>query len=98
MARFADWRGVLRRQPAQARQVLNKLLAGPLRFTPRGSFYEFEGEASFAKILASIGFPISVASPPGLVHRRGWRPNSIHRPPGVEASSVEFLNSAANVR
>ena len=66
MARFADWRGVLRRQPAQARQIIKKLLAGPLRFTPKNGYYEFEGEISFEKFGATIGVPISVASPGGL--------------------------------
>src|SRR5688572_14557373 len=39
-ARFADWRGVLRRQPTQARQILEKVLARPLTFKPqRGGYY-----------------------------------------------------------
>lgn len=63
--RFADWTGVLQQHPAQARQILKKLLVGPLRFTPRRGFYEFEGEVSFDKLLTDAGFPILVASPPG---------------------------------
>jgi hypothetical protein len=42
--------------------VRHQLLAGPLRFTPRGSFYEFEGQVSFARMCTSIDFPISMAS------------------------------------
>src|SRR5688572_30617460 len=68
-ARFADWRGVLRRQPTQARQILEKLLARPLTFKPqRGGYYSFEGEVSFAKMLTDLRFPFLVASPPGYPH------------------------------
>jgi hypothetical protein len=67
-ARLADWRGVLHRQPTQARPILKKLLAGPLQFKPeKGGYYSFEGEISFAKIFSDLGVPFSVASPPGSV-------------------------------
>ena len=62
---FKDWRGILRRQPVQARQVLKKLLDGPRLFTPQDGYYSFEGHVSFAKLVASVGVPISVASPQG---------------------------------
>ena len=45
-AHFNDWRGVLRRQPVQARQVLKKLLDGPLIFTPEDGYYSFEGTSA----------------------------------------------------
>jgi site-specific DNA recombinase len=64
--RFAEWASVLQRHPAQARQVLKKLLVGPLKFTPQKGFYTFEGEVSFAKMLTDMNFPILVASPPGF--------------------------------
>lgn len=56
--RLADWRGVLLRNPVIARQVLKKLLDGPLLFTPKtdGSerWFEFEGRASVAKMLGNM--------------------------------------------
>ena len=43
-ARLNDWQGLLERQPIQARQLLRKLLVGPLRYTPRrdeaGGYYD----------------------------------------------------------
>ena len=69
-ARFADWRGVLRRQIPQARQILKKLLVGALSFTPQGTgregAYLFAGEASLTKMLACDTHPFMVASPPGF--------------------------------
>lgn len=37
-----------------ARQVLKKLLAGPLLFTPRDEYFEFEAEGTFAKVLSDV--------------------------------------------
>jgi len=50
--------------------MLKKLLAGPLRFTPKQDedgkrYYEFEGEGTLAKMLVSVTHPILVASPTG---------------------------------
>ena len=64
--RFADWKGVLQRHPAQARQIIKKLLTGPLKFTPKDGYYKFDGEVSFAKLLTESVFPILVASPAGF--------------------------------
>ena len=48
-ARLADWDGLLRRHPQQARQILKKLLAGRLVFDPfeddRGQGYVIRGQA-----------------------------------------------------
>lgn len=69
-ARFADWRGILRRQVPQARQILKKLLIGALYFTPQGTgrtgAYTFAGDASLTKMLACETHPFMVASPPGF--------------------------------
>ena len=46
--------------------MLKKLLDGPLLFTPRDGYYEFEGRTSFVKLVSTAGLPISVASPGGL--------------------------------
>ena len=65
-----DWRGLLRRQVPQARQILRKLLQGALLFTPKRDgdecWYEFHGEGSLAKFFASATNTFSVASPPGF--------------------------------
>jgi hypothetical protein len=68
--RFADWRGILHRQAPMARQIVKKLLAGPLKFTPKQdadgtSYYEFEGEGTLSKLLGNL-VPIMVASPTGF--------------------------------
>jgi site-specific DNA recombinase len=68
--RFADWRGILHRQSPMARQIVKKLLVGPLKFTPKQdadgtTYYEFEGEGSLAKLLGDL-VPIMVASPTGF--------------------------------
>jgi hypothetical protein len=53
--RANDWRGLLSRQIAQSRQILKKLLVGRIVFRqrPDGS-YEFSGQASLGRILASV--------------------------------------------
>jgi hypothetical protein len=57
-ARLTDWQGGLKRHPAQARQILRKLLVGRLAFTPRqdetGAWYEFSGHASYGLLLAGV--------------------------------------------
>ena len=54
---------MLQRHPAQQRQILKKVLTGPLMFTARKGYYEFDGEVSFSTLLAEVAFPILVASP-----------------------------------
>jgi hypothetical protein len=65
-ARLTDWQGLLERQPAQARQILRKLLVGRLVFTPKadqtGAWYEFTGQATYGKLLA------------GVAGSKGWCP------------------------
>jgi hypothetical protein len=57
-ARLTDWQGLLERHPAQARQILRKLLVGRLIFTPQadqtGAWYEFTGQATYGKLLAGV--------------------------------------------
>ena len=53
--RLTDWRGLLRRQVAQSRQILRKLLVGRIVFRQReDGVYEFSGQASLGRILAGI--------------------------------------------
>jgi hypothetical protein len=52
--RLADWRGLLRAEPIQSRQLLRKIIVGRLAFEPdpeRG-LYHFTGQASYGRLLA----------------------------------------------
>src|SRR5262249_54817446 len=68
-ARLDDWRGLLRRQPAQGRQILRKLLVGRLTFTPRlaerGREYEYSGEATLGRLLAGALTARTMVTPAG---------------------------------
>ena len=65
-ARLADWDGLLRRHPQQARQILKKLLAGRLVFDPfedaRGQGYVIRGQAASGRLIAS---GVRLGVPPG---------------------------------
>jgi len=39
-----DWRALLTKRVEDGRQLLREVLSGPLRFTPDGRTYRFEGE------------------------------------------------------
>ena len=62
LSRLDDWRGMLRRHPQGARQMLTKLLAGRITFTPRDEhgerYYEFSAPCSFDKVIRSGLLPI----------------------------------------
>lgn len=63
-----NWQGLLRAEPAKARQMLRKLLNGRLIFDPHNSpeapYYQFKGEASYGRLLA------------GVVVQKGWWPRA----------------------
>ncbi len=69
-ARLEDWRGLLCRQVAQARQILRKLLVGKLVFTPKedasGRYYEFVGQGTLRQVLAGVGAAKGRVSPAGF--------------------------------
>ena len=70
-AKLDDWRGLLRRNIAEARAVLRTLLIGPLRFTPvvdeRRRGYAFEGAIALDRFLSGVvELPPVVASPAGF--------------------------------
>jgi site-specific DNA recombinase len=65
-----DWRGLLSRYPDQRRQFLRESLVGPLRFTPEGRSYRFEGEIAVGQLLAGkADVAPFVASPTGSGER-----------------------------
>jgi chorismate mutase len=62
-AKVADWQGLLTRQVEDGRQLLRELLDGPLRFTPEGKDYRFEGTVKTGELIAALVTPPCVASP-----------------------------------
>jgi len=70
--RAEDWRTAARRNVAQARQVLRKLLRGRLLITPReDGMCEMSGQADYGKLFSGIlilrAVASAVASPTGSV-------------------------------
>ena len=49
---LAQWRSLLTTNVTDGRQLLRQVLVGPLRFTPEGKRYRFEGEAAIGRLLA----------------------------------------------
>jgi site-specific DNA recombinase len=65
--RIADWRGILRRGPVMARQILRKILPGrrPLALTPlEGGGVSFKAEVAWAGLFAGTSY-VSLVVPPG---------------------------------
>lgn len=67
-ARLRDWRSLLRRQPAQGRQILRKILEGPIGFAPAPEGgYTFAGKVNYGKVFGGFApVPQSLASPAGF--------------------------------
>jgi site-specific DNA recombinase len=68
--KLADWRGLLSRNVAQARQVLRSLVPDRLTFMPKDEggerFYIFEGRAVLDRVLAGIALPKAGLAPTGF--------------------------------
>ncbi len=65
--RLVLWRALLTEHVEDGRELLRQVLARPLRFTPEGTRYGFEGEAAVGRLLVgSVGLATFVASPPGF--------------------------------
>ena len=64
--RTADWRGILRRGPVLARQILRKILPGtrPLELVPVEGGVAFRGRVAWASVLAGLA-NLSIVVPPG---------------------------------
>ncbi len=62
--RLRDWTGLTRRHPAQARQILKKLLVGRLVMTPdpAARAYAFEGTGALDPILTGV-IPLAALAP-----------------------------------
>jgi hypothetical protein len=81
LQRLEDWRALLGRHVPQARQILKKLLVGPILFTPErddhGRYYALSATGSLGKLLAGVPGANLVASPTGtgrswIVERTGF--------------------------
>jgi hypothetical protein len=52
---LADWQSLLAtRQVQDGRRLLREMLSGPIRFTPEGQTYRFEGEATFGGLITGM--------------------------------------------
>ena len=61
------WRALLSSHVADGRQLLREVLAGPIRFTPAGREYRFEGQAAVGRLLAGVtGLATLGTSPAGF--------------------------------
>jgi RNA-splicing ligase RtcB len=85
--RVQYWRTLLSKSVEDGRRVLREVLSGPLRFTPVGRTYRFEGEAEAAigPFIAGVaGLPTVMASPIGTTRRwlsdslAGWPASEVH--------------------
>jgi hypothetical protein len=69
-AKIADWRGLLARNVAQARQALRSLVPERFTFTTKEEngerFYVFEGLAVLDRRLAGIALPKAMVAPMGF--------------------------------
>jgi hypothetical protein len=64
------WRALLGKHTSEGRQLLREVLAGPLRFTPEGRGYRFEGEAALGRALAgTAGLTTSLVAVRGIEPR-----------------------------
>jgi hypothetical protein len=81
---LTDWQGLLEGEPAQARQILRKLLEGRVLMQPRadsaGRFYEWTATATYGRILTGV-VGVTAMVPPGWADRSApvpfsaiWRP------------------------
>ena len=65
-----EWRELLGRHAPQARQVLKKLLSGPIMFTPHrepaAKYYSFKATVNIGKLLTGTACALMVASPRGI--------------------------------
>ena len=65
--RLHGWRGVLRRQTAEARPLLGRLLEGRLTFTPHEAqrLYTFGGRASLGGLITGAVPSLAMVTPGG---------------------------------
>jgi hypothetical protein len=50
--KLAEWRALLIRQTQHGRELLRRILNGPIRFIPDGKIYRFHGKAALDRLLS----------------------------------------------
>jgi hypothetical protein len=80
--KLASWRSLPTRQAQDGRQLLRQVLVAPMRFTPEGRTYHFEGEAALGRLVGAI------ADATNLVPVRGYAK-------GCSLENIEFVGIAA---
>ena len=66
-SRLEDWRGLLTGNVKDGRELLRRVLVGPLRFTPEKPGYRFEGIAAVGRMLDGVvALPTFGTSPAGF--------------------------------
>jgi hypothetical protein len=66
----ARWRTLLTKHAEDGRQLLREVLEGPLRFTPEGKTYRFEGEVGLGALVAGmVGLPTQMVAVRGIEPR-----------------------------
>jgi hypothetical protein len=63
--KLSSWRSLLTRNVQDGRELLRQVLAGPIRFTPEGRIYRFDGRARLGQLMAGVATPF-VASLTGF--------------------------------
>lgn len=71
----------------EARRALREILVGPLRLTPVGGTYRFEGEALIGRVLGEVGVPTFGTRPAGLGTASGERERAVALPEDWRAES-----------
>jgi hypothetical protein len=61
----AEWRALLTRQTQDGRELLRRVLKGPIRFMPNGKMYRFHGRRR-SNDYSLAPLPTFVASPDGF--------------------------------
>ena len=101
-AKLADWRGLLSRNVAQARQALRSLVPERLTFTPKNEggerFYVFEGMAVLYRFLAGIALPKALVAPRGFEPVVQSRPRFRQRSSHVAACLVPNMSEHGLLR
>ncbi len=66
LTEVARWREVLTEELPDGRQLLREILDEPLKFTPEGKAYRFEGNTRLGALVAGLVGATEVASPTGV--------------------------------
>lgn len=75
-SRLKEWRGLLRKNPAQGQMILRKLIVGRIRFEPkadrRGRYYAFRATGTVEKLLSGLVYNMASLMPPSWNQAASW--------------------------